>query len=196
MVLIPKEPKEHVERRANILVAYILTFVLLGMPLWLYTTSVERSPLPTMRWPTTTAPSRRSCTSRCLWSSRALILIRPRILRPNWPSNWRPRTSTAGVSFRPPKASRSTLPKQTRPPTQSTPRARISRSRHPRTISSRPPWHLSCLSTNPRFRTFCGSWVETSPRTILPSSTRPSTTSRSRCSTAEAFLYPGTFSRL
>ncbi|AOW03986.1 phosphatidylinositol-glycan biosynthesis class S protein [Yarrowia lipolytica] len=46
MVLIPKEPKEHVERRANILVAYILTFVLLGMPLWLYTTSVERSPLP------------------------------------------------------------------------------------------------------------------------------------------------------
>ncbi|KAG5361602.1 GPI transamidase component GPI17 [Yarrowia sp. C11] len=46
MVLIPKEPKEHVARRANILVAYILTFVLLGMPLWLYTTSVERSPLP------------------------------------------------------------------------------------------------------------------------------------------------------
>lgn len=46
MALIPKEPKEHVERRANILVAYILTFVLLGMPLWLYTTSVERSPLP------------------------------------------------------------------------------------------------------------------------------------------------------
>lgn len=46
MVVVPQEPKAHVERRANILVAYILTFVLLGMPLWLYTTSVERSPLP------------------------------------------------------------------------------------------------------------------------------------------------------
>lgn len=46
MISIPKEPREHVARRANVLVAYLLTFVLLGLPVWLYTTSVERSPLP------------------------------------------------------------------------------------------------------------------------------------------------------